>query len=73
VLVGSVSRCREVMSMRDIDFDAVAKLGVGLSTPPVREGVILATGVRRESRKHHSAVHTRHVPTACGRPRWPGG
>jgi heme-degrading monooxygenase HmoA len=32
-----------MMSMRDIDFDAVAKLGVGLSTPPVREGVILAT------------------------------
>ncbi len=30
--------------MRDIDFDAVAKLGVELSTPPVREGVILATG-----------------------------
>src|ERR1019366_7092103 len=41
------------MSMRGIDFGAVAEFGVGFSTSSVRKGVIFATGVRRESRTCH--------------------
>ena len=37
--------------MRDIDVGSVTELGVGFSTSQVREGVILATGVWRESRR----------------------
>src|ERR1022692_3542580 len=55
------------MSMRGIDFGAVAELGVGLSTSPVRDGVILATGVRRESRKFHPTERGVSPTALCGR------
>src|ERR1017187_8718474 len=55
------------MSMRGIDFGAVAEFGVGFSTSSVRKGVIFATGVRRESRTCHPTERGVSPTALCGR------
>jgi hypothetical protein len=67
VLIGPVSRCRGMMSMRGIDVQSVTSLGVGFSRLLVHEGVILATGVGRESREINRTERVVDPTALCGR------
>ena len=67
IVTDVVSRCRGAMSMRGIDFRAVMGFAIGFSRFPVHEGVFLATGVRRESRRIESASGGVSPTALCGR------
>ena len=67
VLIDAVSRCRGAMSMRGIDFRGVMGFANVFSMFSVHEGVFLATGVRRESRRIESAPGGVSPTALCGR------